>query len=222
MVGEPFQPGRQRPYIVLPFEPAPLRQVAGEIARSASQTASAARNSRLAHSSHWLLRLWAANEGNGGIVLHGRIGSPFAPLQPIELPVVERLSCGLSVRDARLWHECSGLMVYDLHVSVRSAPEVAAGPGPAPTPESHPSRRQTAAQNDALDDKALDAIMKKAASMESHKDIDWRDSTAGRRYKLNKQFADQMPDLPGERPPGWKRKAQRLTDALNRWRSQQG
>jgi hypothetical protein len=74
-------------------------------------------------------------------------------------------------------------------------------------------RRQTVAENDALDEAELAKIMAE------YPEIPWRDPRVSKTHHINKQFADRMPDLPGERPAGWKRKAQRLTDALKRWQA---
>jgi hypothetical protein len=131
MVGEPFQPGRQKPYIVLPKEPTPFADCLAELDRCARQVAQAARMPRL-NPGQMALNLWAANKGNGGLVLDTRIGSPFAPLAPIELPVSLRRSCRLSP-DAVLRHEPSGLIGYDTHLSFQSAAEIRAAPPPAAT-----------------------------------------------------------------------------------------
>jgi hypothetical protein len=64
-----------------------------------------------------------------------------------------------------------------------------------------------------LDDEELAKIMAE------HPELPWRDPNVSKKHNLNKQFADRMSDLPGERPAGWKRKAQRLTDALKRWQA---
>jgi hypothetical protein len=168
-----------------------------------------------------LLNMWGATKAIGGIVLHGRIGSPHAPLTPIGLPVSMRRFCRLSP-DAILRHEQWDQVVYDLHVAVQSAAEIQAAPPAAATPTPAPTpapagrvRRLTAAERRALDNAELAKIMAE------HRELPWHDPSVSKEHKLNKQFADRMPDLPGERHAGLKRKGQRLTEALERWRLQQ-
>jgi hypothetical protein len=88
------------------------------------------------------------------------------------------------------------------------------GPTTAPTKAwANSDRRLTKTENDALDDAELARIMAE------HPELPWRDPNVSKTHHINKQFADRMPDLPGERPAGWKRKAQRLTDARKRWQA---
>jgi hypothetical protein len=132
-----------------------------------------------------------------------------------------RRFCRLSP-DAILRHEQWDRVVYDLHVAVQSAAEIQAAPPPAaatPAPASTQAsagraRRLTAEERRALDDAELAKIMAE------HPKLPWHDPSVSKTHSLNKRFAHRMPDLPCERPAGLKRKGQRLTEALKRWRLQ--